>query len=208
MNKIEKAYNSWAKIYDTNDNKTRDLDKKASIETLSKYHFSQVLELGSGTGKNTLFLLKKAQKIVCLDFSDEMLKKAKEKIQDERVVFQKADLNNEWKLNDATFDLITCSLTLEHIENLDFIFNQANLNLTDSGHFFVCELHPYKQYSGSKARYEGSEGIEVLQTYTHHLTDYLSAAQNNSFKLVELNEWFDEDNNLPRLISFVFCKNI
>ena len=33
---IENAYNIWANQYDTNENRTRDLDKKSTIETLSK----------------------------------------------------------------------------------------------------------------------------------------------------------------------------
>ncbi len=40
---IAKAYNSWANQYDTNKNKTRDLDKIATITTLSAYHFNRVL---------------------------------------------------------------------------------------------------------------------------------------------------------------------
>ena len=55
MTNIEKAYNSWAIQYDTNKNKTRDLDVKSTITTLSKYDFKNVLELGSGTGKNTVW---------------------------------------------------------------------------------------------------------------------------------------------------------
>ena len=39
---IEKAYNSWANQYDTNDNKTRDLDQEATIKTLEKYTFKTV----------------------------------------------------------------------------------------------------------------------------------------------------------------------
>jgi ubiquinone/menaquinone biosynthesis C-methylase UbiE len=204
---IEKAYNSWAKIYDSNVNKTRDLDKKATIETLEKYNFSEVLELGCGTGKNTVFLLEKAKHIIGLDFSEEMLRKAKEKILDKSVSFQKADLNEKWMVNNEAFDLITCNLTLEHIENLNFIFNQASQKLKNGGHFFISELHPYKQYAGSKARYETQEGVKVLETYTHHVSDYFWAAKKYDFVLVELREWFDEDNvNFPRLISFVFKK--
>ncbi len=204
---IEKAYNSWAEIYDSNVNKTRDLDKKATVEILKKYNFSEVLELGCGTGKNTVFLLEKAESIIGLDFSEEMLRKAKEKILDKRVSFQKADLNENWMVNNEAFDLITCNLTLEHIENLNFIFNQANQKLKTDGHFFISELHPYKQYAGSKARYETQEEVKVLETYTHHVSDYFFAAKKYGFVLVELREWFDEDNvNFPRLISFVFKK--
>ena len=61
---IEKAYNLWAEQYDSNQNKTRDLDGISTINILSKYKFETVLELGCGTGKNTLWLLEKAKKLL------------------------------------------------------------------------------------------------------------------------------------------------
>jgi len=205
---IEKAYNSWADQYDSNDNKTRDLDAFATKTVLDKYEFSNVIELGCGTGKNTIYLLKKAEAIIGLDFSQEMLNLAKEKVKDERVEFRKTDLNKNWHVKDNFADLITCSLTLEHIENLNFIFNQVNKKLNSNGYFFICELHPFKQYIGSKARYISEKGIEELETYTHHISEYIKVAKDNGFKLIEINEWFDEnrENEIPRLISFVFRK--
>lgn len=74
---VEKAYNLWANQYDDVLNKTRDLDQKSTIATLEKFDFSTVIELGCGTGKNTLYLLQKATQVIALDFSDEMLNKAK-----------------------------------------------------------------------------------------------------------------------------------
>ncbi|WP_298313203.1 class I SAM-dependent methyltransferase [uncultured Aquimarina sp.] len=205
---IEKAYNIWADQYDTKQNRTRDLDKKCTIETLRKYDFENVLELGCGTGKNTKWLLEKAKQIIGLDFSQEMLNKAKEKVSDERVIFKKVDLTENWEIENDFSELITCSLTLEHIENLDHIFNQANLKLKKNGLFFISELHPFKQYSGSKARYETENGTQELEVYIHNISEYIDEAKNNGFELVELKEWFDEgiENGLPRLISFVFKK--
>ncbi|MDO7138268.1 class I SAM-dependent DNA methyltransferase [Algibacter lectus] len=205
---IEQAYNIWANQYDTNENRTRDLDKKCTIETLSKYEFSNVLELGCGTGKNTEWLLAHAQQIIGLDFSEEMLNKAKEKIVDTKVTFKKADLTQNWGVDNNFFDLITCSLTLEHIENLDYIFNQAYLKLKKNGLFFISELHPFKQYSGSKARYETEAGTKELEVYIHHVSEYINEAKKNGLQLLELKEWFDEgaEHGLPRLISFIFKK--
>jgi ubiquinone/menaquinone biosynthesis C-methylase UbiE len=205
---IEKAYNIWANQYDTNENRTRDLDKKATIETLNKYDFKSVLELGCGTGKNTKWLLEKAKQIIGLDFSQEMLHKAQEKIVDKRVVFRRANLTENWKIDNDFADLITCSLTLEHIKNVHHIFNQANLKLKKNGLFFISELHPFKQYSGSKAKYETESGTKELEVYIHHISEYIDAAKNNGFEFVEMKEWFDEDNEngIPRLISFVFKK--
>jgi ubiquinone/menaquinone biosynthesis C-methylase UbiE len=206
---IEKAYNIWADQYDTNSNKTRDLDSKSTRETLNKFDFSIVIELGCGTGKNTNYLLKKADKIIGIDFSQEMLNKAKAKIQDERVEFRKADLTAEWNIENNFADLITCSLVLEHIKDLDFVFNQANKKLKKGGIFFISELHPFKQYSGSKAKFETENGTQELETYVHHVSEYLSVASENGFELEELKEWFDEENKsgIPRLIGIVMRKS-
>lgn len=203
---IKKAYNSWARQYDTNENKTRDLDKIATINTLSEFNFSRVLELGCGSGKNTEWLIQHAEKVVGLDFSKKMLSIAEKKVISPKVSFIKTDLNLNWEVPENFVDLATCSLTLEHIENLNHIFEQAFLKLKKGGLFFICELHPLKQYLGSKARYESEEGTQELEVYTHHLTDYISAAKKNSFEVTDINEWFDEGVAIPRLISFVFKK--
>lgn len=206
---IESAYDSWANQYDTNENPTRDLDQECTIETLRNFAFNTVIELGCGTGKNTKWLLHKAERIIGLDFSQEMLNKAQEKITDERVLFKKIDLTKDWGLDNNIADLITSSLTLEHIQNLDPIFFQASQKLKTNGLFFISELHPFKQYSGSKARYETENGTEELEVYVHHISEYLNRAKSNGFKLLELKEWFDENtqNDIPRLLSFVFKKH-
>lgn len=207
---IEKAYDIWAEQYDTNNNRTRDLDIKATKQTLSKYSFNSVLELGCGTGKNTQWLLTKASYVLGIDFSKEMLKIAKEKINDERFEYKKADINNKWGIKNKNFDLITSSLTLEHIRNLNHIFTQAHTQLKDNGLFFLCELHPFKQYKGTKAQYETINGTEELEVYTHHTSEYIECAKKNGFKLIEINEWFDDvaKKAIPRLISIVFKKII
>ncbi|MFD2564774.1 class I SAM-dependent DNA methyltransferase [Aquimarina rubra] len=205
---IEKAYNAWAAQYDTNENKTRDLDIKATIDTLSKYKFKYVLELGCGTGKNTGWLLSKAEQVIGLDFSQEMLNIAKEKITDSNVQFKKADLNKEWEIENQFADLVTSSLTLEHIDDLNHIFYQAHQKLMGNGIFFISELHPFKQYVGSKAKFETENGVEELKVFIHHISDYVDSAEHNDFELLEINEWFDDasEKQIPRLISFVFRK--
>ena len=52
-------YNKWAEQYDTNYNKTRDLEAFALRLTLSDFSFDNCLEIGCGTGKNTQWLIKK-----------------------------------------------------------------------------------------------------------------------------------------------------
>ena len=80
MNRIKNDYDNWATNYDNNINPTRDLDKLATKESLFNINFSNVLELGCGTGKNTEWLITKADKLVGLDFSEGMLNLARYKI--------------------------------------------------------------------------------------------------------------------------------
>lgn len=205
---IAKAYNAWSEKYDTVENKTRDLDKIATQQTLSKYTFDTVLELGCGTGKNTTWLLERAPVVIGVDFSEGMLAQARAKIKAANVQFLQADLTKPWPIDNDFADLITCSLILEHIADLGFIFQQAYDKLKNGGRFFICELHPFKQYKGSKARFETETGVQELEVYIHHVSEFVATALNHGFKLAELKEWFDEDQpeEIPRLLSLVFEK--
>lgn len=204
---IRKTYNTWAKSYDEMINKTRDLEAKALRETITS-HFNNIVELGCGTGKNTSWLLEKCESLIALDFSEEMLAKARKKISSEKVSFKQHDLSKSWNIKEESTDLICCSLVLEHIEDLDSIFKKAAEILKKDGQFYIGELHPFKQYAGSKARFETDEGIQELEVFVHHITDFTDAAFNHGFKLLEMKEWFDGNDRkgLPRLVSFVFSK--
>ena len=206
---IVEAYNQWAHQYDSNENKTRDLDRVATQKTLEKYAFKKVLELGCGTGKNTAWLLEQGAEVIGVDFSEGMLEKARGKIQSYKVTFIQADITKEWPAEIPPVDLATCSLTLEHIADLDFVFQQAYQKIQSGGYFFICELHPFKQYVGSKARYDTAEGVRELEVYVHHISAFLQAAKQSGFSLVDLEEWFDEpreEQTPPRLLSLVFRK--
>jgi SAM-dependent methyltransferase len=92
----EQAYNQWAAQYDTNINRTRDLEAVVLRQSLKNIPFNSCLEIGCGTGKNTEWLVTKAQQITSADLSQEMLAKAKEKINSDKVNFIQADINEPW----------------------------------------------------------------------------------------------------------------
>ena len=81
----KQAYNIWAAQYDTNDNKTRDLEGLALKLSLATVSFNKVLEIGCGTGKNTEWLIDKAVQITAVDLSDQMLARAKDKFTSNKV---------------------------------------------------------------------------------------------------------------------------
>ena len=206
MKKIIDKYNAWAHQYDNNINPTRDLDKTVTKESLSNIDFFKVLELGCGSGKNTEWLINKADKLVGLDFSKNMLDLARKKVQTDKVTFINTDLNENWPVNDNSFDLATINLTLEHIETLDHIFNSLFMKLTQGGKCFVCELHPKKQLSGSKARFEKNGDKIALDVFYHSELEYIESAEKAGFNLIVKKEWYDNKKEVPRLISFLFEK--
>lgn len=213
--KVSEGYNQWASSYDSVENKTRDLDKTATCQLLADIPFSKVLELGCGTGKNTEWLAKKAEQVIAVDFSEEMISRAKGKIKSSNVEFMQADVTLPLPFEDASFDLVVCNLVLEHIQNLQPVFSEVSRILVNGGKFFISELHPVKQYLGSKARFTQNSpdgqiiGNEVvLDCFIHHTSDFFNCALTNNFQCSLLDEWFDEsdENAVPRLITFLFEK--
>ncbi len=89
---VKESYNIWAHQYDSNVNKTRDLEAISLRQTLSSVEFESCLEIGCGTGKNTEWLVHKATHITAVDLSEAMLSKAKEKIKSSKVNFKVADI--------------------------------------------------------------------------------------------------------------------
>jgi cyclopropane fatty-acyl-phospholipid synthase-like methyltransferase len=209
MSSTRALYDEWSAKYDAVDNPTRDLEKRACREILSSVEFKSVLELGSGAGKNTVWLAECAENVISVELSEQMQAIAKEKVRAANVEFRSGDIRGDWAFVPEKVDLITCSLILEHIEYLEPVFENAAATLNPTGGFYICELHPFKQYAGSKARFEMNGETKVLDCYQHHITDYTDAAFAAGFSLSRLDEWFDSDDRsqVPRLISFLFTLN-
>ncbi len=206
---VREAYKIWSKQYDTNENKTRDLEAISLRKNLKGQHFTHCLEIGCGTGKNTEFLMEISDQVVAVDFSIEMLEKAKQKINSHHVKFNQADISKEWNFTGNTkYDLVTFGLVLEHIENLDMIFQKLNEVVNSNGIIYIGELHPFKQYSGSKARFETADGLQEVSCFTHHISVFVTFAKKHDFHLKDIKEYFDNDdkNTIPRILTMIFKK--
>ncbi len=205
---IQEAYNNWSETYDSVNNFTRDLDRIVTQETLADLRFNATLEIGCGTGKNTSLLSQISKTVLAIDFSEGMIKNAKEKLNSNNIKFTVADITQKWPCNDHSFDFITCNLVLEHIEELSFIFSEAHRALAENGHFFVSELHPFRQYQGKKAHFEQNGKTFEIHAFVHNISDFIHAAKNSGFMLNEMKEWWhqEDQNEPPRIVSFMFEK--
>lgn len=203
------AYNDWSATYDTDRNLTRDLDQRVTEQELAAFRAASILELGCGTGKNTAMLAAIGSKVRALDFSPGMIEIARARVTAPNVKFELADITKPWPCRDRSFDLIVCNLVLEHIKEIEFIFAEACRVLIERGHFFICELHPFRQYQGTVARFQRAAQTTHIPAFTHHLSDFTNSARASRLSLRELNEWWHEEdeNQRPRLVSLVFEKH-
>ena len=205
---VQESYNDWSATYDTDENLTRDLDQAVTRDALAGWQCRSILEVGCGTGKNTALLAQIGDRVCALDLSEGMITRAKEKLASDNVIFALADITKQWPCADESADLVVCNLVLEHIEDLSFVFSEASRSLMEGGRFFICELHPFLQYQGKKARFHRDQGTTEIRAFVHHLSDFLEAAEEVGLTLQGFREWWHEEDQdqPPRLVSFMFEK--
>ena len=110
---------------------------------------NNILDVGCGTGDNTLLLGKayKRATIVAMDFADQMLKVAdtkqswKQKLLNQKIKFVCADAEN-LPFSDNSFEFIFSNLTLQWCLDLEQTFKEFNRIIKPGGLLFFSTLGP------------------------------------------------------------------
>lgn len=184
---VAAAYDRWSEDYDSVVNATRDLDATVLRRQDLGLPGAGVIEVGCGSGKNTVFLAAHAQSVLGLDFSEGMLQKARERVACGHVRFVRHDLRQRWPAPDASCDVVVAR------------------TLRPGGRLFNCELHPFRQLSGSQARFVQSDtcAVQLVKAYQHDVSHYVNAGLAAGLRLVRVDDWRDEQapHEAPRLFS-------
>jgi ubiquinone/menaquinone biosynthesis C-methylase UbiE len=205
---VRAAYASWAESYDTNENRTRDLDAVILRQHELDIAGRDVLEIGCGTGKNTEWLAEHAASVVGLDLSPEMLARAKARVPS--ATFIEHDIQRTWPVADESVNAVVGNLVLEHISNIRIIFHEAQRVLRPNGTLFLCELHPFRQRLGSQAQFTDTATGDRLkvEAYAHDVSEYVNGGIDAGLTLGRIGEWWDEQDRAagapPRLLSVLF----
>jgi ubiquinone/menaquinone biosynthesis C-methylase UbiE len=202
---VEQAYDRWALSYDEDENATRDLDARVLRGLLPELPGRDVLELGCGTGKNTL-VLAAARSVVAADFSAGMMGRAREKVAASgasNVSFVRLDARDAFPFQGASFDLVAVDLVLEHMADLGRPLQQIARMLRPRGLALLVELHPYRQLEGKQARFRerGRGDVVLVPAFAHSIAELVGAALGAGLALEALGEWSDADDATPRLVS-------
>jgi ubiquinone/menaquinone biosynthesis C-methylase UbiE len=202
-NSIAAAYDRWAESYDECENKTRDLAHCVIAERASTFTRGTVIEVGCGTGRNTRELSKHHEAVVALDFSPEMLRRARSAVTASNVRFEQQDVTAGWNVASETIDLVVCSLVLEHIHDLSIIVTEVARVCRSGASILICELHPFRQLLGKQARFKDTQSgvLTEIASYVHPVSEYVNALLNNGFELERMDELSDHSaERTPRLL--------
>jgi ubiquinone/menaquinone biosynthesis C-methylase UbiE len=208
---IARAYDQWAETYDTDPNRTRELAEQVLRTIDVPVSEREVVEIGCGTGRNTEWLATLARTITALDFSEEMLRRARARVQNPRLRFIQHDVRIPWPVPDDSADLIIAMLVLEHVERLENVYAEAARTLRPRGQLFICELHPMRQLQGGQAQFSNPQSgeRELVPAFIHNVSAFVAGGLSSGFELERLDEWRDPDaaaNSIPRLLSLLLKK--
>lgn len=208
MQDVRLAYDRWAHSYDSDRNATRDLDALVVRRALAPAGMD-VLEVGCGTGKNTQWLAEDARSVTGMDFSPEMLARARTRVTSPHVRFVQHDVRERWPVHDASMDLVIGNLVLEHVQDLEPVFREGARVLRPGGRLFFCELHPYRQLAGGQAHFTDSRSGETVHViaHVHTVSEYVNGGLAAGLTLESLGEWLEDAAAAgapPRLLSTLF----
>jgi SAM-dependent methyltransferase len=89
--------------------------------------------------------------------------------------FQEARLE-ALPLGDASVDVVTCALALEHVDDLGAVILEFGRVLRPGGWLVCSDTHPIMRELGIGAFVpRNSERLELVRGHVHHVHDYLDA---------------------------------
>jgi ubiquinone/menaquinone biosynthesis C-methylase UbiE len=184
------GYDRWSSIYDTDGNPLTALEEPLVDGLLWPVSGLNVIDLGCGTGRHALRLSQAGASVQAVDFSDEMLARAKQKSAGSSVIFHVCDLLERLPFADGAFDRVVCGLVIDHIKELDAFFCQMRRLCKPDGRAVVSVMHPAMMLRGVQARFwDPQSGREVRPaSYPHQICDYVMAAERAGFGFDHLSE--------------------
>ena len=201
---------AWVAFVRTGKDYTRHgLNNPATFHLIGNVDRLVVLDLACGEGYNTRILARGGAMVTGIDFSESMVEYAKLEEEKEKLRIQYHVLDAAYltRLADNYFDLVTCFMSLQDIENYGKAISEVCRVLKISGRFVFSIPHPCfekirldgKKIDAANRYFEKAEYIiqwnmERLSipfsTISFHrtLTDYFNALNRNNLHVSRLVE--------------------
>lgn len=135
----EVIYKIWSPVYDKIFNTGKFLEARKKIFQEEEFIKDQnILFVGVGTGADLELVNHRDVNIIAIDFSNEMLEKARTKFKDTSIQFLKMDaLDMDFK--DNTFDVVVGSLVLSVVPDPDKCFKEMSRVIKPNGKIIIFD---------------------------------------------------------------------
>ena len=202
------GYDRWAAVYDEEDNPLVALETPHVARLLGDVAGLSILDVGCGTGRHALRLAERGARVTAIDFSTQMLEKARAKPGAQRVAFLRHDLTADLPFGDAAFDGVVCGLVTDHISDLDHLFSEMGRVCRPEGHITVSTMHPAMMLRGVQARFTDSATGRKLMVAScpHQLCDYINAVRRAGLTISWISEHAPDEAlaaRCPRAVPYV-----
>jgi ubiquinone/menaquinone biosynthesis C-methylase UbiE len=186
------GYDRWAATYDTMGNWLLELEEPEVDRALGNVNDLDVLDVGAGTGRHALRIAESGARITAIDFSAEMLAKARQKPGAEHVRWLEHDVARHEALpfGADSFDRVLSALVLEHIpvDELASFFGELGRVARGEGVIIVTAMHPAMFLKGVSANFRDETGEVRPRSYVATLSDYVMGAIQAGLVIVSLAE--------------------
>ena len=172
------GYDRWAATYDTMGNWLLALEEPDVERGLGAVAGLDLLDVGTGTGRHAIALAARGAHVTAVDFSDEMLAKARAKPGAERVRWIAHDVLTPLPFAAASFDRVLSGLVIEHIPvaALAGFFAELGRVARPGGRIVVTAMHPAMFVKGVSANFHDESGEVRPRSYVATLSDYVMGA--------------------------------
>jgi SAM-dependent methyltransferase len=172
---IDDGYTAWAARYD-GPNPATALDDEVVGAILERARPGVALDAACGTGRHARRLATLGHDVIAVDANEAMLAIAREKLPETDI---RVGTLQQLPVDDASVDLVVCSLALTHVADLGPVLAEFGRVLRRGGRAVVSDMHPIVVTFGGAAVFPaGGESFELhyLPNLVHGLSDYVRAA--------------------------------
>ena len=199
---IEDGYTQWAPRYD-GPNPAVEGEQPVVHGILAELPVGVALDAACGTGRHAAKLSELGHRVIGVDTTDAMLDIARTKVPDAE--FRRGRLE-DLPLDDASVDVITCSLALTHVPDLGPVVREFARVLRPGGTAVLSDMHPFNtMLAGGIAGWptdDITKGIPYVVNLVHQVSDYIDAFNASGLSIVACVEPRFGDAQLERLPSF------
>jgi ubiquinone/menaquinone biosynthesis C-methylase UbiE len=185
-NKTQKAYDIWAKTYDTDPNPQLLLEHEDVIKMVLPRPGEVILDAACGTGRYAEEFHKSGARVFGLDFSKAMLAKAKAK--KSGVKYQEHDLTRRLPFSNSSFNKIIIAQAIKHIKDPIALLREFNRCLKPGGIVVISVSHPEMVWNNYWSRFTMPDIADLKRSsvqYDWSMKEYKEMFKCSGFRLIK-----------------------